>query len=101
MNLRNRPRHTVEVEDPGEYREALEAADTLGLELRNVEIRGAWKGRDGAEPARGSTWAVDSRTDDARKWFYFESDRYETVAARPRCSRVDCIEHGSLELRFD
>jgi len=101
MNLSNRPAHTVEVEDPAEAQEALEAADTLGLELRNVEIRGSWEGRGGAEPTRGSQWTLHSRTRDARKWFYLTGGDYEPFAARPRRARSDCLNDGTLELRFD
>lgn len=101
MNLQNQPTHTVEVEDPQEAREALDAADTLGLELRDVKIRGSWVCRDGDEPARGSAWNLQSKTRDARKWFYLAGNGYQTFAARPTRSRVDCIEDGRAELRFD
>lgn len=101
MNLRNQPAHTVEVETPGEARAALDAAETLGLTLRNVKIRGWWEGRNGAEPSRGSTWSLQSKTRDARKWFYLAGNGYQTFAARPTRATVDSADDGTLELRFD
>jgi len=101
MSLHDRPVHTVEVETPGEAREALEAAETLGLELRNVTVRGWWEGRNGAEPSRGSTWSLQSKTRDARKWFYLAGNGYQTFAAKPTRATVDGADDGTLELRFD
>ena len=101
MNLSNPPAHRAEVEDPTEARQALEAADTLGLELRNVKVRGTWEGRDGGEPARGSKWSLYSRARVSAEWFYLSGNGHDTFAARPRRSRTDCIDDGSLELRFD
>lgn len=101
MTFRDPPTHTVDVETPAEAREALDAADTLGLELREVEVRGRWSGRDdGAEPSRGSTWSLADRTHDARKWFYLRGNGHETFAARPRSSG-GILDRGCLELRFD
>jgi len=101
MALTYRPTHTVEVTDPQEYRDAIDAADTLGLELSEGEIRGAWEGRDGAEPVRGTAWSIDTKTEDARQWFYLNGNGYDTFAARPVYSRSDCINDGALELKFD
>jgi len=101
MNLNSPPTHTVEVETPAEAREVLEAAETLGLDLRDVKVRGWWKGRTGAEPSRGSTWSLQPRTRDARTWFYLAGDGYEPFAAKPRRATVDGAEDGTLELRFD
>jgi len=102
MSFRTRATHTVEVSDPQEYREAMDAADTLGLEIREVEVRGAWENRDDdAEPTRGSTWSIQRKTRDARKWFYLAGNGYQTFASRPVRSRVDCINNGTLELKFD
>jgi hypothetical protein len=101
MNLSNPPAHRAEVEDTTEARQALEAADTLGLELRNVKIRGVWEALDGGEPSRGSKWNLYGRTRDDAEWFHLGGNGYQTFAARPRRSRTDCIDDGSLELRFD
>lgn len=101
MSLHSRPTHTVEVETPAEADEALEAADTLGLTLRDVKVRGWWESRTGAEPSRGSTWSLQSKTRDARKWFYLAGNGYQTFAARPTRATVDGADDGTLELRFD
>jgi hypothetical protein len=101
MALTHRPTHTVEVTDPSEYRDAIEAADTLGLELHEVEVRGAWESRNGAGPTRGSTWSIYKKTEDAQKWFYIGGNGYGMFAARPVSSRADCIDDGALELKFD
>jgi hypothetical protein len=85
------------VETPAEAREALEAADTLGLTLREVKIRGAWEGRNGAEPSRGSTWQIDKI---GRKWFHLTAEGYDAFAAKPRRSRHDWMDDGTLQLRF-
>jgi len=100
-SLHTPPTHTVEVETPAEARAALEAAATLGFELRNVKIRGWWEGRDGAEPSRGSTWSLQSKTRGARKWFYLAGNGYQTFAAKPTRATTDGADDGTLELRFD
>jgi hypothetical protein len=96
MSFYNSATHTVKVETPTEAADALEAADTLGLTLREVKVRGWWEARDGAEPSRGSTWSLQSKTREARKWFHLAGNGYQTFAAKPRDEG-----DGTLTLRFD
>jgi len=90
--------HRTDVSAPAEARKALEAADTLGLELKDVRVYGNWRARDGSPPAHRSTWSLHNRTRDARTWFYLVDNKENCFAARPS----ETGERDSrLELRFD
>lgn len=94
---RNQPTHTVDVETPQEARDALEAADTLDLELRDVEVCGTWEARDDIGLSRGFTCALEKI---GRTWFHLKIEG-ETVSCKPSRSRVDFLDDGTLQLRFD
>lgn len=92
------PRHAVEISDPQDFDDAVEAGETLGLTLSKVEVRGAWFAHPDAGCGLGRGFYVDIEKA-GRKWFHLKFDDGEVVRARPRHS--ECLEDGSLRLLFD
>jgi len=91
--------HAVDVKTPKAAREAIDAAETLGLELSEVEVRGHWKAHPDADggPAHRSTWEL--RDTNGRKWFRL-SEGVGTIRARPIPSDIKGRD-STLRLRFD
>lgn len=95
---------TVEVTDPDEYREAVEAADVLGLELSRVDGDGyGWEAKDGQPVQPGSSGEIDIvRVTDG--WFHMKlvgPDGTEVVPVKCGRSSSESLRDAKLILRFN
>jgi len=98
MSVWDKAKHTVEVSDPKEAKDALDAADTLGLELSSANVRGWWKYEDDVTIAKHADCQIDKL---GRKWFYLEVSG-EVVKCKPRhCPSQYSGDNGTLRLNFD
>lgn len=90
--------HVVEVADPKEAKEALDAAETLGLELRNAQVRGWWKYDEDVDIAKHAKCGIETV---GRKWFHLEVQG-EVIKGKPRrCPSQYSGDDGTLRLNFD
>jgi len=90
--------HSVKVSDPKEAKEALDAADTLGLELDSANVLGWWKYEEDVAIAKHADCQVSNV---GRKWFYLEVSG-EVVKCRPRrCPSQYTGDSGILRLNFE
>jgi hypothetical protein len=94
-----KPRHAVEISDPQDFSEAVEAAETLGLSLSKTEVCGAWRAHPDAGCGLGRGFYVDGIETAGRKWFHLRFDDGTVIRARPKQSEV--MEDGTLRLLFD
>jgi hypothetical protein len=98
MSLFNTPKHTVEVSDPKEAKKALEAAETLGLELTDANVLGWWKYDDDCTIADHADCQIDNI---GRKWFYLEVAGNVVKCKPRRCPGEFSGDDGTLRLNFD
>lgn len=97
MSLHNRATHTVDVQSPQEAKDALDAAETLGLELRHAEVHGSW---EYTEDVVINSHAECEISNIGTKWYYLIVDG-EEIKCKPRRARVDGLDDGYLRLIFD
>ena len=90
--------HAVEITDPQDFNDAVEAAGTLGLSLTDCEIRGTWQAHPSRDCGIGRGFEVEIETA-GREWFHLRFEDGETIRAQPR--RSDSLEDGCLRMRFD
>lgn len=97
MNAWNTPKHSVEVSDPQEAKDALEAAETLGLELRDANVRGWWTYDEDVTINNHADCEIDKI---GRKWFYLEVTG-KVIKCKPRrCPEQYGGDNGTLRLNF-
>jgi len=92
-----KPTHTVDVSDTNEAKEALEAAEKLGLKFRDATVRGAWEYTEDVDIARHADCQIDNI---GHKWFYLTVTG-KTIKCKPTTSRLEHQDSGTLTLRFD
>jgi hypothetical protein len=100
-------RHAVDVSTPQEYRDAVDAANTLDLELVECVAVGRWKTHPD-EIELGYTPLTVEVSGNGRKWFNITDmpePSPDTMRAKPRPRAPDThgelAEGGALRLRFD
>jgi len=93
------PRHAVEISDPQDFSDAVEAAETLDLSLSKTEVCGSWRAHPDAGCGLGRGFYVDGIETAGRKWFHLRFDDGSVVRAQPKESEI--VEGGTLRLLFD
>jgi len=97
-NIGSHAAHAVEITDPQDFEDAVEAAEKLDLSLTDCEIRGTWRPHPSRDCGIGRGFTVEIETA-GRKWFHLRFEDGETIRARPRPS--ESLEDGTLRMRFD
>ena len=89
-------RHAVTVDDPSDFDDAVDAAETLDLDLTECYIEGHWEAHPSKDVGLGRHVEVSIKTA-GRKWFHLQFDDGEVIRARPS----DLSDDGRLRMLFD
>lgn len=90
--------HAVLITDPADFDDAVDAAATLGMELAECVVEGAWKTHPTKDVGLSRGFNVEIETA-GRTWFHLRFDDGEVIRAKPRSS--DALHDGYLRLLFE
>lgn len=96
-------RHVVRLTDPADFDDAVEAANTIGLRLRNCKLQGSWVVHDDAPEWETDLMDVTEVETTGRKWFHVrvaQLDTDVTIRIRPQNPRSTHTRDG-LDLIFE